>query len=304
MKSTITSDLRSRLSKFNLEDNPVLIQIPQFPLDLFDSNVAKKHGYFAYPPQGLLYISASMRKHGINSKILDLNFEVLEEAQKSNPKIDQAWQDTLMVVLEKADAPFVGVSFMFEWSFPNFQLVCKFIRARKPDACIAAGGVAATSDPDRLIREGLVDIVFSHEGESAISSFYSFVRRETSELPINISFLDNQGVITHTPRVTGGNVDLDITREFKKIPIQDYYKVGALSNFQRMNGIDIPYAAILAKRGCRNCCSFCSVRNFNGQNVRVRDVENVVREMEFLHTKFGTNIISSIFNFLFNILLI
>lgn len=53
-----------------------------------------------------------------------------------------------------------------------------------------------------------------------------------------------------------------------------------------MNGKDIPFATILSRRGCRAKCSFCGVRGFNGKSVRVRDVEGVIDEMEFLHNNY------------------
>jgi hypothetical protein len=54
-----------------------------------------------------------------------------------------------------------------------------------------------------------------------------------------------------------------------------------------MNGIEVPFATLLSRRGCRAHCSFCGVRNFNGLSVRVREVEHVLIEMEHLYREHG-----------------
>ena len=146
-----------------------------------------------------------------------------------------------------------------------------------------------TADPERLLNEGLADLVFSHEGERTIESLYNYLRGQRNELPVNLSFLDVEGNLLQTSMETAGEVDLDIKDEYTKIQIGDYHKFGSLSNFSRMEGVDVPFAPVLSRRGCRARCSFCGVRNFNGANVRVRDVDGVVAEMEHLHKAHGIN---------------
>ena len=90
-----------------------------------------------------------------------------------------------------------------------------------------------------------------------------------------------------TPSQAGSPVNLDIRDQYAKIPVKDYHSVGCLSNFSRMNGLDIPYATIISRRGCRARCSFCGVRNFNGKGVRVRDSGEVITEMKYLYDTYG-----------------
>jgi radical SAM superfamily enzyme YgiQ (UPF0313 family) len=281
------NELDRRLSGFEFEDGALLIEIPQVPLHLIEPEVARNRGYFSYPPQGLLYLSATLRRLGVATHIVDLNFEVLAEAQKDVPDVESAWRVALDRALGKFGSPFVCVSFMFEPTYPEFERVCEYVRKAKPGACIAAGGVNATADPGRLLSQGLVDLVFSHEGEHTLDRFYDYVRRRPPATPPNVSFLGSHGDVLQTDRQTGSDVSADIREEYAGIAIRDYNRVGSLSNFSRMNGIEVPFATLLSRRGCRAHCSFCGVRNFNGLSVRVREVEHVLIEMEHLYREHG-----------------
>ena len=83
----LKSELDRILSGFEFEKGAVLIQIPQVPPSLIEQTPARNRRYFAYPPQGLLYLSAIFRELGIDTRIVDLNFVILKEAQKKNPGI-------------------------------------------------------------------------------------------------------------------------------------------------------------------------------------------------------------------------
>jgi len=275
------------LAKFSFRKGAVLIQIPQLPSAWIEKEVARNRGYFAYPPLGLLYLSAILRQEGVKTHIVDLNFIALQEALKEDPDIDTAWQQALNKALSVFEEPFVCVSLMYDATYTYFKQVCGQIRRIKPESCIACGGVSATANAARIINEGAADMVFSYEGQRPLKHFYAYLRKETAGLPLNISFPGSGGAVLETPKLPGANAEIDIRQEYASIPIKDYCKVGSLSNYSRMNGKDIPFTALLTRSGCRGGCSFCGVRNFYGTGVRVRSVESVIGEMERLYHTYG-----------------
>ncbi|MBW2618529.1 MAG: B12-binding domain-containing radical SAM protein, partial [Deltaproteobacteria bacterium] len=283
----LVGSLTRRLEGFDFEEGALLVQVPQVPLNLLEREVACQRGYFAYPPQGALYLAAVFRKLNLPATVVDLNFVVLKEAQKEGGQVEAAWQRALDEALEQYERPFLGLSFMFEMTYPDFVKVCRHLRARRPGACLAAGGVAATADPDRLLKEGVVDLVFSHQGDTSLEGFYAYLRGQREEAPPNLSFLDAQGEVIQTEMVKDGEINQDIRAEYDLIPIADYQRVGSLSNYSRMNGIDVPFATLLSRRGCRGRCTFCGVRGFAGRGVKVRDNENLLAEMEHLYHCYG-----------------
>jgi radical SAM superfamily enzyme YgiQ (UPF0313 family) len=283
----LAAALKARVQDFAFESGAVLVQIPQVPPHLVETPIARNRGYFAYPPHGMFYLSAVFRELGIETRIVDLNYAMLREAQAEGADLDAAWRRALDDGLAPFAAPVVCVSFMFDPTYGQLRSVCRHVKDTRPDLCVAVGGVGATADPDRILEESFADIVFSNEGELPLIRFYEYLRGKRDDLPPNVAFRDAGKNIVHTPMVTGGDVDWDIRAEYKKVPLGDYHNVGSLTNFSRMRGIDVPYATVISRRGCRARCTFCSVRNFNGKSVRVRDSFSVVDEMEFLHRKMG-----------------
>ena len=281
----IKTSLDARLGGFDFESDVILVQVPQFPLDMLEPVTARGRGYFAYPPQNLLYLSAIFRELGIQTRIVDLNYTVLK-ATLDGTDPEAVWRTAMAEALEGTDNPLICMSLMFDSTSSSFHKVLGYIRDEKPGACVAAGGVAATADPERLLRDG-IDLVFSHEGENALDLFYRYIRDKTQALPINLSFLDASGQLIQTPSTLGSPIEMDVRPDYSKVPISDYHKVGCLSNFSRMNGLNIPYATIISRRGCRAKCSFCGVRNFNGKGVRVRNTGDVIEEMKYLYDNFG-----------------
>ncbi len=283
----VTSALSARMAGFELAGGAILIQVPQVPLELIEPEVARSRGYFAYPPHALFYLAATFRGLGIETRLLDLNFVTLDAAQRGKDAVSPAWEAALDESLAAFERPVVCVSLMFDNTYAEFTRVCRRIRELKPKAAILAGGVAASADPEKILDDGLADLVFCHEGESGIESFYAWHRGERRSGPLNIAFKDVDGHHRQTPMHSGGAVDLDIRDELAKVPMALYHRQGSLSNFSRMNGIYVPFATVLSRRGCRARCSFCGVRNFNGKSVRVRDNEGVVKEMEKLRKEHG-----------------
>lgn len=280
--------LSAKLARLEYPDGAVVVQIPQVPPHLVDSTIARNKGYFAYPPQALLYLSATLRGCGLDTELADLNHTVLRAAHSQGSDPAQAWRDALDAALDRFTHPLVCVSYMFDPTFEQLEAICAHLRARWPRAVVAVGGVAATADPERVLAGSIVDFVFSNEGEAPLKAFLAFWRGEAGTEPHNLSFLlEPGGAVIQTAMRTGGAVDLDIRAEYDRISIADYHNVGSLNNFSRMRGTEVPFATVISRRGCRARCTFCSVRNFNGQSVRVRQLDGVVEEMEHLYYRHG-----------------
>lgn len=279
--------LRQWASGFSWGDEVLLINIPQVPLHFIDADVARNRGYFAYPPHALLYLAAVLEEQGLKPDILDLNFLTLEAAQQGETDFESFCDRQIDARLEQMPHAWVGVSFMFEATRPAYIHICEHLKQRWPERCVLTGGVNATADSDELIRQGWVDMVFCNEGEQVLPVFLDFVMHGKDEIPPNIVYEDAQGTIRRGPLMNGGPVHMDIRSQYHRIPLDRYCKVGSLSNFSRVNGLDVPFSTVLAKRGCRARCAFCGVRQFNGKGVRLREVEAVVDEMEHVYQHFG-----------------
>ena len=270
---------------YDFNKSGLLIQIPQVDPKTIDYKIAKKRGYFAYLPQALFYLAAQLRELGVESKLLDLNYEVLNAATEDMDP-DTAWKDILGRALDDDDISFTCISFMFEPTRNQLEDIISFIKINYPDIAVLVGGVAASSDPEMVLGRTDADIVFINEGEGPLKAFFETINTDSNDL-YNMVMNDVQGKPISAEKRVGGEVNLDIRKEFSKVPYERYCKVGSLNNFSRISGLDTPYATVISRRGCRARCTFCSVRNFNGMHVRARPSINVVDEMEFLSIHFG-----------------
>lgn len=284
---SLRCNLINKLSECTWPSNAVLIQIPQVPENLLDADVARNRGYFAYPPQSLLYVAAALRQQGITPRIVDLNYLLLRAAQDNHSDLEAVWKNAIDDAVAAASSlPMIGISYMFGLNRHIFERTCRYVRENHPASWLLAGGVAASSEAEELVQTKMVDFVLAHEAETTIPSFFDFWKNHDLDLPPNVSFLDTADDVMRTEEQKGGDLNLDIRREYELIPIKDYCLAGSLSNFSRMNGLDIPFATIQSRRGCRARCAFCGVRGFNGRGVRVRPVDDVIDEMAFLYENY------------------
>jgi radical SAM superfamily enzyme YgiQ (UPF0313 family) len=279
---TNVDQIKGRADLLQLEQGMLLINIPQVPLDSMEPVVSRAKGYFAYPPQGLLYLAAQLRSIDLPAEILDLNYEILKAMQTQESINDEFWQLLIDKRIENMKSPFIGISMMFQVTFDIFRKISRYIRKTYPDLSISVGGVHASADKEKILHEGLADFVFSHECESSLRNFLLYASEKADVEITNISILGEDSQIVSAPMISGGEGDYDITREFELLPINDYHRVGSAGILSRISGTDKPFATLLAKRGCRAQCTFCGVRNFNGKGVRERTVDSIIKEMKFL----------------------
>ncbi len=261
----------------------ILINPPLVPEDAFDVQIARNRGYYAFPPNGLLYLCAVAREvnPAIKLKVIDLNYELLKRAQQEGFKY-RVWEAILEDALKGCEAPHVAVTCMFGATKVGFLDVARWLKAKHPHIPILSGGVQATYDWQELLDAGLCDILFRREGELQFKAFLESCYGKTDALPKGPAF--RLGGRNYELGDASGDapVEWDIREFYNLIEVGDYYKYGSLAAFSRYNGADKPFATVLSRRGCRARCTFCTVRDFNGFGVRTRPYQSVIDEIKFL----------------------
>lgn len=277
--------------KFGVDRNVMLIQIPQFVFNSFNPEVAKRAGYYSYPPAGLQWIYSYLKseRNDLNIKILDLNFHVLKRVCEDDNFDYNDWLDILQENLEKFNPSIIAVSCMYDASIPTFKQLLEFLR-KKSQSVILTGGLIPSYEHKKLLSEGLCHFAFRGESENKINYLFDFLTGENKNCkPTNGIFYKFNGEYFESE----GEKDIvelkgNLIDSYKDLPIEEYYKYGSLNPFSRLAAKEKrPYATIQLNRGCRGSCTFCSVRDFMGQGIRKRDPEEVLKEMEYLITKRG-----------------
>ncbi len=268
----------------------LFINTPRLTLEqLNEHNERSKYFWEVYPPLGLMYLSACLKKEKKDLLIdaLDLHIEGIKKSQK-NLKVN--WEEIVKNKIEETNPDLIGMSVMFGASFETAKNIGNFIKKNFPNVIIVSGGVHISG----LIKEKSNDLDFNdfvsvRESEKHFFELIEYLNNEhnkvTGVIPINdrhvrdkMHFSPEASIIEH--------VDELPIPDFGLVDIKNYYKHGILSAAQTVE-YDTPLATMQTVRGCTARCTFCSVRNFNGFGIRTHSPERVLKEMLLLYEKYG-----------------
>ncbi|ACF02564.1 Radical SAM domain protein [Rhodopseudomonas palustris TIE-1] len=266
----------------------ILIQPALVPQSYFDVTTARSGGYYNFPPVGLLYLAAAARAAdpALGIHLIDINHQLLKAAH--GEAFDYGlWRDLVRDAIKACAHPHVGVSYMFGTTKPCFTEVIDLIRSEFPQVPILCGGVQATFDYREILASGLCDIVARHEGEQQLIGYLGALAGNPDAVPVGMAFTEAGAIVELGTPPPDNPVNWDVTPFYDAIRIEEYHRYGGLGAFSRYVGADKPFATVLAARGCRARCTFCTVRNFNGFGLRQRTVQDVIDEVKHLVTDHG-----------------
>lgn len=246
--------------------NIALIQLPHFYGDNL-SRIAENY------PLGLGYLSNVLNDNEIPHETIDL----------WGPQLD------VKGALESTDFSrfsFVCISaYITQYKYlKQFSLALK---DRYPDIPIICGGPGPTFSHEIILNHTGVDVCVHGEGEITLVDLLQNFSEPGSIS--GISFKSNGKIIVTSPREPIKDLD---TLKFPNRGLFNYEALASESVAKRVRGADrlftnpVKSAGILAGRGCPYSCHFCS-KTFSG--IRLRSVDNIIAEVEYLVNKCGVN---------------
>jgi len=273
----------------------LLIQPPDASPELFDFNTAKSGRYWNFPAYGLGLLATKLREIGIEVDIINLNHSILKEsAHTPSAKLfdyTKTWQNTLKERIAEMKPDLIGVSAMFTQTHSSMVSVCKFIKVEFPQAVIAMGGVHTTNSlADKETRKGfldetygLSDIFFLYESDISIRKFILYVNKDTtSDKLYQIILRSKSDEIDLSTRNSPLQEQINTIPAYDLMDTSELSKYGKIGSFYSINPKDTKYSTVLANRGCRAKCTFCSVSNFNGRGVRHKNSQTIIEELKIL----------------------
>jgi len=217
-------------------------------------------------PLGLAYIAASLKKNGIEHRVLDLGFV-------------EDYENALESTLSSFKPDFIGLSLrnIDNVSYPDYVSYLPFYRQvverirRETRASIILGGSGFSLMPDALVEYLGADFGIIGEGEL---SFVRLIKRLSEEGDCGGG--KNSPIIGYGPEIID-NLD--------RLPIPDrsgfdneaYLHRGGMGNIQ-------------TKRGCPFKCIYCTYPVIEGKKIRVRDPNGVCDEIEGILAQGITNL--------------
>jgi len=223
--------------------------------DAYEKKVMKP-----YPPLGILYLSAWMKKHDCDVEVFDSTFSSL---------------DKLLEKLQNDKPDVLGIHCNLLTKF----VVLKLIRYCNENNIIALlGGPDASTQVQEFLEYG-ADIIISGEGEDALLTVISELEsgrshRELHDIP-NVSFREADGKFIQNPRKAGKRqLDDYPWPDREAIDLTRYLDVWESHHGQRS-------VSLITARGCAFTCKWCS-HSVYGHTHRRRRPEKVVEEIRWI----------------------
>jgi radical SAM superfamily enzyme YgiQ (UPF0313 family) len=242
--------------------------LPRFTRDMRWQDTGR--GGTLYYPIWLAYATGLLEQAGFETRLVD------------TPAWEWGMDDVLKDISgEKPDVVVVDTSFP---SLNHDISVAETIKTRFPDATIAMVGAPASQFADRMLKSNGIDMVARWE--------FDFVLRDAlTALAEGRGLQDIKGIsyknghITHNPdRPFSTSEELDkapfVSEVYKNhLNVRDYM----LNYSYSMH----PEVQVFTGRGCPHRCTFCSwPQTLMGRKHRIRSVDNVLDEMEWVEKQF------------------
>ena len=168
----------------------------------------------------------------------------------------------------------VGIHLKTQQVQPGYALA----RALAPDFRLVAGGPHATVAPIEALEEGF-PLVVRGEGEEALVELADAVDSGGALAAIlGLAFVDGNGRTVLTP---GRGFLADLDGLASPVPALRHFDPRWYGSAQ-----PVPFAGILASRGCPAACTFCA-NNVTGRRFRYRSAELIAAEIGELRRSWG-----------------
>jgi len=208
-----------------------------------------------FPPLGLAYIAAVLKKNNFEVKILEANALDLDHSQIEK-EIENYSPDVVGIT---------STTSLIEEAHELAMLCKKEIK-------VIIGGIHASSMPQETLEKfERFDYLVRGEGEFAM---LEFVRGENISKIKGLSYRKNGKIIHNTERELNDKLDELPFPARELLPMNKYFSAGSKQK---------PSDYILSSRGCPYQCLFCADHLVHGRRFRFRSPENIIAEVEEIY---------------------
>ncbi|MHA1378084.1 MAG: B12-binding domain-containing radical SAM protein [Candidatus Helarchaeota archaeon] len=229
----------------------------------------------AYPPLGILYIMAYLKKEGYECILIDQHatkepiVHVLRQVRRYDPDI-VAFNTLTDINMGK-----------------RATYIAKVIKDWNPNLKIVFGNYHASFNHERILRKyPFVDICVRGEGEV---TFYELVK----SIEKNLDLKDVLGITYKSNGRIRINPDRPLIEDLDGLPFPDRAACDDIRYLQNYGGFNADYGkftTIQSSRGCTYNCSFCCISKLSQRRWRARSIKYVIDELEHLASEGYSNL--------------
>lgn len=228
---------------------------------------------FSMLPLGILYIGSYLDKQGYKVTIIDANLNRLTAQEIASRTLSYS-------------PKWVGFSCMTDTLRVTIDAI-KMIKEKSKDTRVCVGGAHINATHEEFFEYGSnVDFVIYGEGEINFSKLINAKPEEYATIS-GLIFKDEKGnIVKNPPSEFVGNLDSFPWLNYELIEsfnINNYVSPGATSKSE---------CAMILSRGCPYRCAFCNVKSTFGKKLRLRSVNDSIKEIKDKISKYGIRYIS------------
>lgn len=230
-------------------------------------------------PLGLAYIAGALREANHSIEVVDLCFaqnglEILQQA------LVRFQPDLIGLSLRNLDNLTYPTSVSYLKEAEEVISICRKFTSSK----IVIGGSGFSLAPGELLQHLKVDFGIVGEGEEVFLTLIHSIEKKLPISPSSHLIIKDQPV---PPLMMGARVSSISTPDRSLFKTIHYLEEGGMLNLQ-------------TKRGCPFSCIYCTYPLLEGKKVRLREVDEVIKEIRRLTQEQGTDYIyfvDDIFNY-------
>jgi len=231
-------------------------------------------------PMGLMYIGAMLKQNNYEVDILDSTCEGYYNTKINGDYLTYGLSDKDMIRRIKGFNPdIVGVTSMFSAQINDSLHCCKLVKSVDRTLPVVLGGIHPSLVPTTICRKDFVDYIVMGEGEYRFLNLLKCL--ENNQRPTFDGVAYNDNVFHKTTRIEDLNALPLPAREL--VDMEKYISIGVpFSPFPKRERVE----QIATSRGCPGNCNFCCSVKYWGRSLRVRSVDNVMKEIDELVNKY------------------
>lgn len=245
-------------------------------------------------PLGLLYLAASLIKHGFKVAILDAlakDSKITLPIPREISYLKEFYQpgnlspfrlfghyyhfgltkEEIAEAIKKSGAKIFGISANFTAYFEEALEIAEIIKKIRPESLVIFGGSHTTLLPEATLKHPSIDAVVLGEGEKRLPLLIKYLLKKNYQ---KLSKIDGIGY-----KIKNKIFILPIKKfcsQLDKLPGPQI----SLINFENYKIRGEKSLSLFSSRGCPHNCRFCAVAKIWGKKFRAHSAERVIEEIK------------------------
>lgn len=213
--------------------------------------------------------------------ILNASIKNQFKTELFDPSFDNVNDETIIEYLKKSSPDVVAISTVSTEYLPQTEHMTELVRKALPNAMVIEGGIIPTVSINWAIKDKNVDYWVMGEGEFRLPALLEELNKENPDFSTldGLAYYKEGKPIIIPPKKFIDNLDTVPFPNYGNLNLSEYTNQ-LIKYSPQIIPRKFPFILTSSSRGCPFNCIFCSGWTVTGKKVRMRSVENVLKEID------------------------